>query len=425
MADDGLYAALGAGFQGMGAVASPQVAQEQAQERANLLPNIMRSLQITNATRQLEADQAFQKEVAGKVTPGMTSSALLDVVKNVDPSVLATSPAAQHYLAFAGAMQQREALAEQRKQTLELARQRIDLEQQRLDAVLGKGQSGPRISLSPKDYTPESLKKYSQSGNIADLVAVKTATGVAPAQNPLGNDPDFWYKLYDITGKLPPMAWGAAGNPTREAFLKGFPQWKKAQGGGGGAPSTAAEQAKYKANASALVNVTKDLNTFEPYKKMLDTNADIAIQLGNKIYQSDAALANKPLNWFRQNATSNPDFAEYAAQMRFVQTEAARVINNPRIVGQLTDEARREMDQVISGNAPIPVVERVLNRLKTDGTNRFNAMRSQQADLIGEMKGDSGTPAPQQQKAPQAAIDYLKQHPETKDAFKTKYGYLP
>ena len=28
-------------------------------------------------------------------------------------------------------------------------------------------------------------------------------------------------------------------------------------------------------------------------------------------------------------------------------------------------------------------------------------------------------------KAPQAAIDYLKGHPELKEQFKAKYGYLP
>ena len=31
----------------------------------------------------------------------------------------------------------------------------------------------------------------------------------------------------------------------------------------------------------------------------------------------------------------------------------------------------------------------------------------------------------QTQTAPQAAIDYLKTHPELKNEFKTKYGYIP
>jgi hypothetical protein len=32
-----------------------------------------------------------------------------------------------------------------------------------------------RYSISPKDYTPESLKKYAESNNVGDLVAVKGA----------------------------------------------------------------------------------------------------------------------------------------------------------------------------------------------------------------------------------------------------------
>jgi hypothetical protein len=31
----------------------------------------------------------------------------------------------------------------------------------------------------------------------------------------------------------------------------------------------------------------------------------------------------------------------------------------------------------------------------------------------------------QQQQAPQSALDYLKTHPEFKEQFRTKYGYLP
>ena len=222
--------------------------------------------------------------------------------------------------------------------------------------------------------------------------APTSAAAAATNPSPMGENPDFWYEYYDKTAKLPPMAWGAAGNPTREQFLRDFPKWKARHGGT--ASNTAGTQASFKANAAALTTVSKDLNTFEPYSKMLNTNADIAINLGRKISQSNSLLANRSLNWMRQNMSSNPDVAEYLAQMRLVQTEAARVINNPRIVGQLTDEARKEIDNVINGNAPIPVVERVLARLKSDGNNRFIAMRAQQQELrtlLGASPGEATT----------------------------------
>jgi hypothetical protein len=185
-------------------------------------------------------------------------------------------------------------------------------------------------------------------------------------------------------GKPLPGGWSKTGQSRGNAILNDM---GKNETGGAGSGDITGGMAEYKANAGALASLTKDINTFEPYKKMLDTNADIAIKLGQKIQQTAPMMVNKPLNWLRQNATTNPDVAEYLAQMRFVQTEAARVINNPRIVGQLTDESRREMDEVVNGNAPIAVVERVLNRLKSDGTNRFNAMRQQQQSIVDQLKG--------------------------------------
>lgn len=285
----------------------------------------------------------------------------------------------------------------------------------------------PRMSINVDNYTPESVARFRETGSYTDLVpkekpgmdvpfvrelraagidpaspegqryirkhldreTAPTATQTGASTTPLGSDPDFWYEYYDKTKTLPPISWGTAGNPTRQAFIEGFPKWKAAHGGT--ASDTAATQAAFHANAGALNAVTKDLNTFEPYKKMLDTNADIAITLGRKIAQTDARLANRTINWFRQNASSNPDVAEYLAQMRLVQTETSRVVNNPRIVGQLTDEARKEIDAVITGDAPIAVVDRVLNRMKSDGSNRFDKMREQQAQIMTEMKSGMGS----------------------------------
>jgi len=96
-------------------------------------------------------------------------------------------------------------------------------------------------------------------------------------------------------------------------------------------------KAGFKATTSALTQNEKDLAAIKPYKNMLDTNIDIAKGLSKKVVLANSAYANKTLNWIKQNAGDNPDTAEFLAQMRFVETEAARVLNNPRLSGQLTD----------------------------------------------------------------------------------------
>lgn len=152
---------------------------------------------------------------------------------------------------------------------------------------------------------------------------------------------------------------------------------------------------KNMANNAALTQNTKDLAAIRPYKEMLDLNADVAIELGKKVISTNSALANKTLNWVKQNMADNPDTAEYLAQMSFVQTEAARVLANPRLVGQLTDSARHEMQQVISGNMPIESTERVLKRIKQDGDNRVNAMIKEHDSLLsGSGGGTKASAAP-------------------------------
>ena len=157
------------------------------------------------------------------------------------------------------------------------------------------------------------------------------------------------------------------------------------------AEELASKPAEFKATAQSLNQVTKDLSAIEPFKDMLDTNADIAKNLAKKAIATNSQFANKTINWLRQNATDNPDVAEYLAQIRIVQTEAARVLNNPRLVGQLTDSARHEMEGVVNGDMPLEATTRVIDRLKADGTNRVAAMQKKENQLRGQLEGKSQT----------------------------------
>ena len=145
--------------------------------------------------------------------------------------------------------------------------------------------------------------------------------------------------------------------------------------------SVADVKAGYKADTAALTANTKALAAIEPFKKMLDTNIDIAKNLSKEVISTNSAYANKSLNWIKQNAGDNPDTAEFLAQMRFVETEAARVLNNPNLTGQLTDSARREMESVVSGNLPINSLDRVLARIKSDGDNRVKSLEDENKKL--------------------------------------------
>ena len=186
------------------------------------------------------------------------------------------------------------------------------------------------------------------------------------------------YSDLALQGKLPP-GFGRYGLADRNNFLN--EEGAKRYGADGSGVSLAGEQANAGANKAALMAVTKDLAAFRPYKEMLDKNADIAIELAGKVLKTNSALANKPIRWIAQNMTDSPDVAELMAQNHFVTTEAARVLTNPRLVGQLTDSAIKDMQSVVNGNAPLGAYVRVLQRIKSDGTNRTAAMEKERDAL--------------------------------------------
>jgi hypothetical protein len=147
------------------------------------------------------------------------------------------------------------------------------------------------------------------------------------------------------------------------------------------AEETAINQIAGKAKSVALTQIVKDLAAIRPYNAMLEKNGDIAISLAEKAISTNAQLANRPINWLKQNASDNPDVAEFLAQARIVTTEAARVLNNPRLVGQLTDSARREMEAILNGDMPLESFTRVVRRLQSDGKNRVDAMVAERDSL--------------------------------------------
>lgn len=167
------------------------------------------------------------------------------------------------------------------------------------------------------------------------------------------------------------------------------------EGEAGNAPGdTVTNRMDQKAVQQSYNAITKDLTAIGPYNNMLETNGAVAKDLAAKAIASSAQLANKPINWLRQNATDNPDVAKYLAQIRIFTTEAARVLNNPRLVGQLTDTARKEMEGVINGDMPLNATVGVIDRLTQDGKIRVGSMEDQAAYLKDRLAGKKDATAP-------------------------------
>lgn len=56
-------------------------------------------------------------------------------------------------------------------------------------------------------------------------------------------------------------------------------------------------------------------------------------------------------------------------------------VSNPNLVGVLSDTARKEMENVISGNMPLKSMRRVIERLQADSHNRISSMEDEYSKI--------------------------------------------
>lgn len=120
---------------------------------------------------------------------------------------------------------------------------------------------------------------------------------------------------------------------------------------------------------------------------MVHQNGDIAKNLATKVIKTDSRLANKTINELQQISGDYPDLSEYLAQMHIFEVEASRLVTQPRIVGQLTVEAQRELKEILSGDMPLKSTVRVINRLQNDSDRRTTEMQKTHDELEKAVRG--------------------------------------
>lgn len=190
-------------------------------------------------------------------------------------------------------------------------------------------------------------------------------------------------------------------------------------------------------NAVANANI-KGINKLIPmqqgvaaYETLARANGDRFLELAKKVNTSGIPLINSTMR-LGQLATGNADAAEMMSVLRTYQTEAARIVNNPNLTGQLTDTARKEIEGVVPANMTVAQAARVINRLNFEFDVRGRGLQQQidkaQSGLVPGYPGAAPAAPPPaaadtagSAKAPPAAVEYLKAHPELAPQFYAKY----
>ena len=186
-----------------------------------------------------------------------------------------------------------------------------------------------------------------------------------------------------LNGRLP-IGFARMGQEAQQAILNRVSEVARAAGMSSEELAAAGPLTKQK--LGAYLQFEKMRNGIQAYEKMLDLNIDVLKELSAKVNRTGSPYANKGVLWLQQNASGDPDVAEYLFQVRTVQTEAARILSNPNLTGQLTDTATQELANVFGANLTHDQLTRVAERAQADARNRSRTIDEQSQKLIAEIK---------------------------------------
>lgn len=158
----------------------------------------------------------------------------------------------------------------------------------------------------------------------------------------------------------------------------------------------AANSAAYQANKSSYENVTKTLDTLSAFENTGLKNLQNFTNLAQKIPDTGIPWLNTPVRSLNEKMVGSPDQAAAVAAGQVALREIARVTNDPKLSGALTDSARQEVAGLIPAGATLPQIKRVAQVLIQDMSNVHQGLAAQKQDIGSRLGIGGGSPAQQQ-----------------------------
>jgi hypothetical protein len=223
-----------------------------------------------------------------------------------------------------------------------------DFAKEYTQAIAGAKKNGAQ------NVTMMTVDKYDKSLEASGLLGAR-ARIFGAQQKAAGNGPtldadsvDQLARAYDLDKSvLAGLGSGAVGAANRAAVVNRWSQNQAAAGLSGA--DTVAKRDVARTNASAMLAAGKQYTAVTAYAGTLDKNLGVLEQLADRVDDTGVPVLNRWIRSGRKAIAGDPDVTAFDAQMRFVKTEAARVVNNPNLTGVLTNEAQEEMDKVFTG----------------------------------------------------------------------------
>jgi hypothetical protein len=184
---------------------------------------------------------------------------------------------------------------------------------------------------------------------------------------------DVAAKRYLADGTLPPMGMGKAGAVVRQGIINRAAEMDPEA-------NIALNKATYGADVGSLKQLQKQRDAIGAFEQTAQKNIDVFLETAGKVVDTGSPLANQLLRHASGSMLGSPDVAAYEAARRVAVNEIAKITSNPTLAGQLSDTARKEVEEFNPSGATVAQTVEVMRLLKRDMTNRVDALDEQ---LVG------------------------------------------
>jgi hypothetical protein len=187
---------------------------------------------------------------------------------------------------------------------------------------------------------------------------------------------------YLQTGEMPRMGFGAAGTVAVQKVMNRASELSQQYPN---LYNLATNQASYKANQASLTNVTKALDTLEAFENTGLKNLQMFTGLASKIPDTGVPWINTPVRLLNEKAVGSANMAAVNAARAVALREIARVTNDPKLSGVLSDSARKEVEGLSPQNATFAQIKQVASILEQDMANVHSSLEQQKQFIAGRM----------------------------------------
>jgi hypothetical protein len=191
--------------------------------------------------------------------------------------------------------------------------------------------------------------------------------------------------MYSVTGKLPGLGIGGQAGEDKKKIMNAqaelFP-----------GVNIATNSATFGADSKSLAKMQSMYDNATAFEQTALKNVGVLEKTFVNLKDSGSPLLNRPLRSFGKDVLGDSGMAEFDAALETVQPEFARILSSPTMAGQLTDQARKEMQLVMDRNATIPQIMRSLKVLRTDAHNRREAYSAGLDTIRERISGHGQTP---------------------------------